>query len=91
MLEAVEALADMVAGAAQTGVVGERLETRLKLIEVFGSLGLSPCAKRECNDASQVGFGAPRKAKTGHGLALGGGEVEGFSDAPKYNARGDAA
>ncbi len=71
MFKATQAWTNIVAGAAQAGIVGEGLQARFKLIKVLGRLHLSPSAKRECDDSGQIGFGAPRKAKTAHGSALG--------------------
>jgi len=91
MFETTEAMADIVARAAQAGIVSDCLETRFKLIEVLGRLRLSPTAKRECDDSSQAGFGAPRKAKIAHGSARGRGQFESLSDACEHVAGRNSA
>ena len=67
VLQAPQARTNVVTEPAQRRIVSKHLATNLKLAEVTGSLGAAPGAKGVIADAQQIGLGAARKSKRGHG------------------------
>ena len=67
MLKAAQAGANLIANSAKPRIVGKRLATSLKLVNVADGLGDTPFAKGVSADTQQVSLGAARKSKHGHG------------------------
>ena len=67
MLQTSQARTNVVTEPAQRRIVSKHLATSLKLAEVTGGLGAAPGAKGVVSDAQQIGLGAARKSKRGHG------------------------
>ncbi len=83
--------AEIVAAPAQPRIAGQQMAARLQIADVTDSLALAPRAKRELADAQQVGRGAARETKGGHGLTRRRGKVERPPNASEDVAPGDAA
>jgi hypothetical protein len=66
-LHTTQAGANIIAGPTQRRIVSQHLATRLQITDVADGLALTPGAKRISADAQQVGFGAARETKGGHG------------------------
>lgn len=57
---------NIVTRTAQRGILGERLATRLKIVEVTDGLVFAPGAKGIRADTEQVGLGTARETKRRH-------------------------
>jgi hypothetical protein len=82
---------NILAGAAQSRTIGQRLATRLQAFDVTYGLVFAPSVKGVGADLLQVGFGAPGETERGHWLASRHGQLEVFSDTGEDIALGDAA
>src|ERR1019366_8604639 len=67
MLMRAQAKPNVIAEPAERWIEGQRLATRFQFAEVTSGLGSAPFAKGVVADAQQVGLGAARESKRGHG------------------------
>jgi hypothetical protein len=66
-LHATQPRTNIIASPTQCGIVRQHLAARLQITDVADSLALTPGAKSISTDVQQVGFGAARETKEGHG------------------------
>jgi hypothetical protein len=81
---------NIVTRPAQLGIAGKHLATLFEIVDVTDGLAFAPGTKGISADAEQIGFGATRETKRGHGLARRCREVQCFPHAREYAALGDA-
>jgi hypothetical protein len=66
-LHTTQAAANVIASPTRRRIVRQHLAARLQIADVADGLVLTPGAKRICANAQQIGFGAARETKEGHG------------------------
>jgi hypothetical protein len=88
-LHSAEAPANLIPSTALSGISGQRLAKRFKIVDVSAGLIFAPGPESISANPEQVGFGTTRETDASHGSARRGGKVECFADPRKHVALGD--
>src|SRR5665213_3553328 len=90
VLRAIKTGSDMIAGAAQQGIVGEIPAALFQLVEATDGLSLAPSAQRVGTDVQQIRLGPGGETRRPHALTPRR-EIKCLADARERIALGDAA